>query len=83
MSMFSFISIIYWLIYKLITGKPVEGWTSLITTLLLCSGIIMMQISIVGEYIARIYEGVKNRPLYIINKTIGIDEKVQQQKEKI
>ena len=77
MSIFSFISIIYWLIFKVITGKPVEGWTSLITTILLCSGIIMMQISIVGEYIARIYEGVKNRPLYIINKTIGIDEKIE------
>lgn len=77
MALFSFISIIYWVTFKITTGKPVAGWTSLVTIILLCSGVIMMQISIIGEYIARIYEEVKNRPLFIINRTIGIDEKTE------
>lgn len=74
MALFSFISIIYWVILKIATGNPVAGWTSLVTIILLCSGVIMMQISIIGEYVARTYEEVKNRPLFIINKTIGINE---------
>lgn len=76
MALFSFASIIYWIIFKITTGKPVAGWTSLVTIILLCSGIIMMQISIIGEYISRVYEDVKNRPLFIINKTIGINEEI-------
>ncbi|MBV7275747.1 glycosyltransferase family 2 protein [Clostridium thailandense] len=74
MALFSFFSIIYWIIFKIATGKPVAGWTSLITIILFCSGVIMMQISIIGEYTARTYEEVKNRPLFVINKTIGINE---------
>jgi glycosyltransferase involved in cell wall biosynthesis len=77
MALFSFISMIYWVILKITTGNPVAGWTSLVTIILLCSGVIMMQISIIGEYLARVYEEVKNRPLFIINKTIGINEKVE------
>jgi len=73
-ALFSFFSIIYWIIFKITTRKPVEGWTSMIIVILFCSGIIMMQISIIGEYVARIYEEVKNRPLFIVNKTIGINE---------
>ncbi len=49
----------------------VEGWTSIVTILLLFFGIIMIQISVIGEYIARIYEEVRNRPLYIISKQDG------------
>lgn len=73
-ALFSFFSIIYWIVFKITTRRPVEGWTSMIIVILFCSGIIMMQISIIGEYIARTYEEVKNRPLFIVNKTIGINE---------
>jgi len=51
----------------------VEGWTSLVTIMLLFFGILMIQISVIGEYIARIYEEVRNRPLYIISKQDGVE----------
>lgn len=73
-SIFSFIFMIYWVVYKVLTDNPIEGWTSTITIMLFFFGILMLQISILGEYIARIYEEVRRRPLYIIQKETGIDE---------
>lgn len=74
MSFFSFVYMIYWVVYKLLTDKPIAGWTSTITIILFFFGILMLQISILGEYIARIYEEVRKRPLYIIQKQEGIDD---------
>ncbi|AYD40431.1 glycosyltransferase [Clostridium fermenticellae] len=81
-ALFSFFNIVYWIVFKITTKRPVEGWTSMIIVILFCSGIIMMQISIIGEYIARTYEEVKNRPLFIVNKTIGINDNNFSIKEK-
>lgn len=74
MSLFSFLFMIFWVIYKIVTDNPIAGWTSTITIILFFFGILMMQISILGEYIARIYEEVRSRPLYIISKQEGIDD---------
>lgn len=74
MSVFSFLFMIYWVIYKIVTDNPIVGWTSTITIVLFFFGILMMQISILGEYIARIYEEVRRRPLYIIQKQEGIHD---------
>ncbi len=70
---FGFLMMIYWVIIKLMFGNPTNGWTSIVTIMLFFFGIIMMQISVVGEYIARIYEEVRERPLYIVGRTEGID----------
>lgn len=50
------------------------GWTSLIVTMTFLSGIILISLWMIGEYIARIYDEVKQRPQYIIDKKINIDE---------
>ena len=75
MSIFSFLFMMYWIVYKFITNNPIDGWTSLVTIILFCFGIVMMQISVLGEYIARIYEEVRKRPLYIVAKQEGIVER--------
>ncbi len=41
---------------------------------LLVSGIILLALGIIGEYIGRIYEEVKGRPLYIVESTIGFEK---------
>ncbi len=74
MAGFSFVFMLYWIAYKLITNNPIDGWTSLVTILLFCFGIMMMQISVLGEYIARIYEEVRRRPLYIIADEEGLSD---------
>lgn len=48
------------------------GWTSLMITMTFLSGIILISLWMIGEYIARIYDEVKGRPQYIIDKTINV-----------
>jgi hypothetical protein len=49
----------------------VSGWPTIVTILLFFSGITLISIGIVGEYIARIFEEVKGRPLYIVRRASG------------
>lgn len=50
------------------------GWTSLMVTITFFSGIQLMAIWLISEYIGRIYDETKNRPEYIIDKKINIEE---------
>ncbi len=61
------------MVYEKVTNNvPVVGWTSTIVTLLFLGGMILTTLGIIGEYISRIYEEVKHRPLYIIRERIGV-----------
>jgi hypothetical protein len=65
----SFVSLICTIIKTLIIGKAVPGYATLLTVLLFVGGVIMLCCGILGEYIAKIYMEVKNRPIYIIGET--------------
>jgi len=75
-SLFSFVLALYFLIGYLIYGTAskgyVKGHTSLILTLLLMFGILFIFLGVIGQYISRIYEEVKQRPLYIVKNKIGV-----------
>ena len=47
------------------------GWTSTIVVISFLSGVILLMLGIVGEYIARIYDEIKGRPQYIVRQKIG------------
>ncbi|MBW2302002.1 MAG: glycosyltransferase family 2 protein [Deltaproteobacteria bacterium] len=49
------------------------GFTTLITMILFLGGVQLVAIGLVGEYMARIYDEVKQRPLYIVSKLYGIE----------
>lgn len=51
------------------------GWTSLMVTMTFLSGMILISLWMIGEYIGRIYDETKRRPQYIIDKTFNIDDK--------
>ncbi|MBO4748685.1 MAG: glycosyltransferase family 2 protein [Lachnospiraceae bacterium] len=53
---------------KWLMGDSVEGFTTVILLILIIGGFIMLSLGIIGLYIARVYEEVKGRPKYIINK---------------
>jgi dolichol-phosphate mannosyltransferase len=55
------------------TGRAMPGWTSILIVVLVLGGLQMIVLGIVGEYIGRIYQEVKNRPIYIIRETLGLE----------
>lgn len=63
----SFIGII-WAVVEAILGKTVMGWAS--TTCIICflSGVQLISVGVIGEYIGKIYMEVKQRPRYIISE---------------
>jgi len=63
----------FWLILRyLIWGIPILGWLSIIISILFSTGLIMCSIGVVGAYIGKIFDEVKNRPLYIVDEVINI-----------
>ena len=70
---FLFISLLIgcYVLYSLITGSAVHGWASLMLSIWLVGGIMMLSIGAVGIYIGKIYTEVKHRPLYHIKEFLG------------
>ncbi len=68
MSAVSFLVMIYAILTKLF-GETVTGWTSMVAIMCLISGIQLLCLGIIGEYIGKIYSETKERPKYIIEKT--------------
>lgn len=73
-SFLSFLYLIYALIIKLFTNSVIHGWTSLMISILFLGGVQLICLGIIGEYIARINDEVKKRPLYIIKEIIDEDK---------
>jgi dolichol-phosphate mannosyltransferase len=67
--LFSTIFGIYEFILNIITHHEVSNWKIIVLIFLFCSGLQLLMLGIVGEYLGRIFVEIKQRPLYIINKT--------------
>ena len=65
----SLVMLVYSLIVKLL-GKTVDGWTFIVGSIWLVSGIQMLSIGIIGEYVGKIYSETKRRPRYIIAENL-------------
>lgn len=68
---FAMAGIIYALVLRIFTSIWVEGWTALMLAILLIGGVQLIAIGILGEYIGRIYDESKRRPLYVVSEKIG------------
>jgi len=55
----------------LLYGHAVGGWTTIVVSLMLFAGIQLVSLGIVGEYVGRIFEEVKARPLYVVKRRLG------------
>lgn len=69
----SLILFVYVVISKLFYDTSL-GWASLMVTILFLGGVQIFALGIIGEYIARIYDESKNRPLYLIKNKINFDK---------
>lgn len=67
-SLFAFIYAVIIIAKTLIFGEDVQGYPSMMVTILFLGGVQLVTIGIIGEYIGRIYDEVKQRPLYLIRE---------------
>jgi polyisoprenyl-phosphate glycosyltransferase len=61
----------YLTLVYLLFGHDVSGWTTIVVSLLFFSGVQLISVGILGEYIGRIFEEVKRRPLFIVKRELG------------
>ena len=74
----SFIAIFYAIfivIEKMIFGIPLAGYATLAASIMFFGGVQLVSIGVVGEYISRIFNEVKNRPTYIVDKRTSVKNK--------
>ncbi|HUW07642.1 MAG TPA: glycosyltransferase family 2 protein [Williamwhitmania sp.] len=67
----SFIFGIYLIFKKLALGVPIEGWTSLMVSMFFIGGLILANLGFLGLYVGKIFDEVKDRPLYFIDEKVG------------
>jgi dolichol-phosphate mannosyltransferase len=71
----SFLYGLYSLYVRFFTNSAVPGWTSLLITVLFLGGVQLISIGIVGEYLIRVYNESKQRPLYIVRDALGVEHR--------
>ena len=65
-SVISFIFSIFLIIQHYLLSIPVAGWTSIMVSIYFLSGVIITCVGVVGVYVGKVYNEVKNRPLYVV-----------------
>ena len=68
---FAFILMMYYLIKTIIWGDNIQGFPTLITVILFLGGVQLLSIGILGEYLGRIFNETKNRPVYLVKEYNG------------
>ena len=66
----AFIMMLFFLLKRLIFGDPVQGFSALIIVILFLGGIQLLSLGIIGEYIGRIFNETKHRPVYLVKDYI-------------
>ena len=64
----SFIAIVFIVIRTLVWGDPVGGWPSLVCIICLVSGVQLLCLGILGQYLSKTYMEVKRRPIYLVKE---------------
>lgn len=70
-----FLYLLYVLYLAVFTGSTSKGWPSMIGIMLVFDGFILLMMGILGEYVGRIYDETKGRPLYIVRDFYGLERK--------
>jgi glycosyltransferase involved in cell wall biosynthesis len=72
-SFFSFLYGLYSIYAYFFTSRTIPGWTSILVAVLFLGGVQLISIGFLGEYLIRVYNETKGRPLFIIKDSLSID----------
>ena len=72
-SAFAILTAVYFIVETMMRGVDVPGYASLIVSVMFFSGVQLISLGVIGEYIGRIFAEVKRRPLYIVGDKVGFD----------
>jgi dolichol-phosphate mannosyltransferase len=73
-SLFSFLLGAWYVVQKLIGVNLTPGLSTTVLVVTFFSGVQLLALGLMGEYVGRIYEEVKRRPMYIVDKRIGFEK---------
>jgi dolichol-phosphate mannosyltransferase len=79
---FAFASFVYLTVIifqHIFTDTTVSGWSSYMVVQLFSTGVLLIMLGIIGEYIGRIFDEIKERPIYIVREVIGFGENTDKQ----
>lgn len=66
-----------WVLYShFFTKQTVQGWSSLVMVVLFLGGAQLVALGVMGEYLGRIYDETKGRPLYIVDEVLGFSRRI-------
>ena len=61
----------------MLRGVDVPGYPSLIVAMMFFSGVQLIGLGVIGEYIGRVFTEVKRRPLYVVADEVGLDDEAE------
>jgi glycosyltransferase involved in cell wall biosynthesis len=67
--------LVLYIVYAWIAGRSIAGWTSLMLVVVVLGAVQMFVLALMGEYIGRLYNQAKQRPLYIVQEVAGLGER--------
>lgn len=70
----------YFFIRTMLFGVDTPGYPSLIVSIAFFAGVQLLSLGVLGEYIARIFNEVKGRPLYLVAERVGVDKELSEPK---
>ena len=76
---FVFIGLTAFTVYhKLVTGLAILGWTSTVMTACFFGAVNALGIAVLGEYVLRIYDQVRARPVFIVERSVNFTEDAEE-----
>jgi polyisoprenyl-phosphate glycosyltransferase len=73
-SLITFLYIAFFVLDTMINGTDLRGFPTLVVSIMFFAGVQLISLGVIGEYLGRIYEEVKARPLYVVSEELGLDD---------